>query len=280
MLPYQQAINEMNNRLKGSSHILGNVAFVSIQGDKGVDIKESTACHAGIGSASPTRIGKAQYIVSRVMNDQGSVKYEEQLAYLDYLLNRSPMSRVFEQRDAEWCLEHRYIICRVDQPSNLVAAGLISSRRLSEMSRVATSFYKLTQAGCPEWLAFPLSQYFHFSDGYVSRNMSEASHYAFSFSNAVAQDLLAWMNDSPKQLNRPYSESREYTGVNRMFISGGKGSTLGDLLKGFKVVVSNTKSTNPFAKSISKPTVEKFKEDNFLAAVPRLVEEVKRFVNS
>lgn len=276
--PYQDAIDALNNLIASESTILNCVTLQANQCEKGVDVKENRACHAGLVKCI-YQMGKPLFVVSRVMNDIGRVKltHREKLVYTDYLINRSPLEEVFYEKDAEEVLSTQYFIANCDVPSNKLAAGLISTRYLSETTRIARAFVKIVDAGVDEDIAYILAHMFKFSsDGKVSKHFNGDAHVAFTVSYWSWKGVGQWINHSPVGLNESYADNHYYRGIEPMFNRSSGTSGFYKLIKDWSFKKASAGTANPFSKSVKKSSVEYFDESDFLREVKSLEEEVDK----
>lgn len=79
---------------------------------------------------------------------------EEEWAYIDWLINRSPYESVFSDKDAVKALADNMLECRTDVPNNLLAAALVASRRLWEYPVVVRVQQDLISEGLHADLAY------------------------------------------------------------------------------------------------------------------------------
>lgn len=182
------------------------------------DISTNQACHYGMKSFKTGSIA----VVSGLMkpSELTTLDEDEALIFLDYLLNRSPYSEVFITKSAHEALLHKMIVGKPSSPSNLLAAGLVASRRLWEYVEVARVFVDLSKAGVDEDLAFYLAHIARASfdrSGDCDWNGSKNGHCSMD-SNAFGQEsMINWLSHKPAKLNRPYSESVNYDGYAAMY---------------------------------------------------------------
>lgn len=126
---------------------------------------DNTACHAGLGAYSSSRIGAATpvAITNAVMNNQWLDK-QDVISYLDWIANRSPFSSIFITKDAEKMIDEGMIV-DTHHPANVVVGALILARGCSEYVSICYTFNRLVEQGVNENLACVMAHTFGCSKG-------------------------------------------------------------------------------------------------------------------
>lgn len=181
-------------------------------------ISTNQACHAGLNNYNPGSVA----VVSALMKPKKDkiLGEDEALLFLDWLLNRSPYSCTFITKSAHEALFYKATISSSDHPSNLMAAGMVASRRLWEYPEVARVFCDLVKAGVNEDLAFYLAHLYSGTfdrGGKVGYDGLYAGHCSIDPRVMGEKELLNWLMHRPVKLNEPYKNSTKYSGYDSMF---------------------------------------------------------------
>ncbi|MNZ65598.1 hypothetical protein D3C78_837950 [compost metagenome] len=145
---------------------------------------------------------------------------EEALMFLDWLLNRSPYASAFVTKSAHEALYHKATISDAFTPSNLMAAGMVASRRLWEYAFVTRVFCDLVKVGVNEDLAYWLG---HIAAGSFNRSgsfnwsSSKSGHCSVDTCTSTPDSLKAFLEHRPANLSKTYNESWYYYGYHEMF---------------------------------------------------------------
>lgn len=154
-----------------------------------------------------------EYILSSTYNHKISLSEDKCIKYLDWLLNHSPYSRVFIDKDASECLDRGFVSVSGRTPSNLMLGGLIAVRRLYEYSSVVEAFDILVEGGVKPNLAYLIA--------HRSRVVEEGSGISFnSFTTSHVnlnhsfdkEYIMNFVNNNPTEKDSYYDTGR-YGGV-------------------------------------------------------------------
>ena len=225
----------------------GTAAVCAVyEGGKPV-ISTNQACHYGMRSFETGSIA----VVSGLMKPHAHkiLDEDEALAFLDYLLNRSPYSEVFITKSAHEALLHKMIVGKSSSPSNLLAAGLVASRRLWEYAEVARVFVDLAKAGVDEDLAFYLAHIARASfdrSGNCDWGGFKNGHCSMNSGAFGKESMTNWLSHKPIRLNNPYSKDVSYNGYAEMF--GRDGGLSGWINNNFPYKGAEVKKAGPFQK--------------------------------
>lgn len=212
------------------------------EGSKPV-VSTNQACHAGL---SQFNTGSLAIVSALMKPGRDMLDEDEALLFLDWLLNRSPYSQVFITKSAHEALLHKAIVTRTDVPSNLMAAGLVASRRLWEYQEVARVFCDLVKAGVDEDLAFWLGHIARVSfnrSGNADWNGVRNGHCSMDSRSFNAAGMRNWLSHKPTSLNALYKDKVTYYGYASMF---GHGDGLDTWVHNNFPYTKGVKSANPF----------------------------------
>lgn len=240
-------------------------------------ISPNQACHAGLDNEYNGNKRKGSIaVVSALMKPAKEMLDEEEAYYfLDWLLNRSPYASTFITKSAEEALYTKTTISSSFHPSNLMAAGMVASRRLWEYPIVARVMVAMSKAGVNEDLAFYL--------GHITRGKFDLMG-SFDFAGRLSghcsidpcvmgsKELLRFLNHDVLTPNKTYHESRVYRGYDGMYgVLSGKDISMASFIhskfpyKGPKEAVN----VNPFPMDLG---VNKNKSAGFEELVDRMVD--------
>lgn len=248
----EQLLAELNDEKKDLKW--QDTAAIAIIFEDSIHVSPNQACHAGLsnryaGNKERGAIG----VVSALMKPyEGRILEEEEATFfLDWLLNRSPYASTFVTKSAHQALFEKVIISDTTKPSNLMAAGLVASRRLWEYPHYARLFVDLSKGGMNENLAFWLAHMANFTfdrSGSFTFKAGYCSHCSLSSSYTEAITAKNFIAGSVVKPNKPFIESYEYRGYDAMF--GGKASPLKSLVSwihdNFPYGGEAVKDVNPF----------------------------------
>jgi len=145
---------------------------------------------------------------------------EDKILYLDWLFNRSPYASTFISKNAIRSLNYGFSVSDCATPSNLMAAGLVATRRMWEYPYILRVWVDLTKAGVNENLAYYLA---HLSSckvdgtGKLAWNNPVYGHCSIDSHRWGADSLKNFINNTPKKLNQLYTEDIHYSGYGGMF---------------------------------------------------------------
>ena len=253
-------------------------------------------CHAnlrnGVGS---------KYIINGLMigtsygSNPGRILAPEiELWFVDYILNRSPYSAIFVEKDAKKALEERMVVASGDHPGNLVGAGLVALRRLWEYVFITQAAYELAKAGVNEDLAFFLGHLIQAKNNSkpndtVSWTACTSGHCSLNPSRWGFEHLKNFLDHKITSPNSLYSAAGPYHGYDEMYGSDWGGGALGYIRKNLPVHLYKDKpaaapitATNPFVaakKALENPAgfddVNKEQKTNYAKAIEVMAEWAK-----
>lgn len=213
---------QLNDREKDWS----SCACIAIVFEDHHHVSPNQACHAGLrNNYEGNKESGALAVVSGLMkpDKKEEVDEEEAIMFLDWLLNRSPYAETFITKSPHEALLHKVIVSSAHHPSNLMAAGLVASRRLWEYVFISRVFCDLAKAGVNEDLAFYLGHIFsgRFDrEGNVSYINCQAGHCSLNPVYMGAEELKNFLEHKPVHLNKTYNEYWNYNGYDAMYGEG------------------------------------------------------------
>lgn len=154
----------------------------------------------------------------------GDTSLEDKALYLDWLFNRSPYASTFISKNAVRSLNYGFSVSDCATPSNLMAAGLVATRRMWEYPYILRVWVDLTKAGVNENLAYYLA---HLASckvegtGKISWNNPVYGHCSIDSHVWGVDSVKNFINNAPKKLNPLYTEDIHYSGYGRMFTEKG-----------------------------------------------------------
>lgn len=255
---YRKAVaarEEMLGMLNKGKRRWNNMACIAIVFEDSVHVSPNQACHAGLHNNYDGNKDKgALAVVSALMQPSMDILSEEEaLMFLDWLLNRSPYASTFVTKSAHEAIYYKATISDAFTPSNLMAAGMVSSRRLWEYAFVTRVFCDLVKVGVNENLAYWLG---HIAAGAFNRSGSfnwgtgKAGHCSVDTYISNPASLKAFLEHKPANLNKTYNESMWYNSYHEMFGegTGGIASWIHDNFP-YKAQ-EEVKKVNPFKKDV------------------------------
>ncbi|MNJ30272.1 hypothetical protein D3C77_248690 [compost metagenome] len=222
---YRQAIKgreKMLEALEKGDRSWTGMACVNVIFDGKTHLSTNQACHAGLSGANAGSFA----VVSGLMKPSRNILEEEEALYfLEWLLNESPYSSTFITKSAEEALYYKATISSSHHPSNLMAAGMVASRRLWEYPEVARFFVDMAKAGVKKDLAFfsahMLSCDFK-REGKASWTAEDRGHVSMCPGIMGGEGLLNFLKHNVTAPNLTYHKSSHYHGYDRMYGQGGE----------------------------------------------------------
>lgn len=227
MSSYSQIMSgreELLTSLKEGKREWGDCAAINIIYEDSTHVSPNQACHAGLANTHYNGFKKkgAIAVVSALMKPKPVEMLEEEEAFffLDWLLNRSPYAETFITKSADEALYYKATISSAFHPSNLMAAGMVASRRLWEYPVIARVMVALSKAGVNEDLAYYLAHLFagRFDKvGNCSWSDTKSAHCSVNPAIMGKKELLAFLQHKPTKLNKTYNEHYQYSGYDAMY---------------------------------------------------------------
>lgn len=247
------ARDEMIAELNAGNRNWTDCACINIVFDTHTHISPNQACHAGLANTyEGNKPSGAQAVVSGLMKPSAKemLDEDEALLFLDWLLNRSPYSETFITKSAHEALYYKAIISSAHHPSNLMAAGMVASRRLWEYVNIARVWCDLVKAGVHEDLAFYLGHIFSGKfdrTGNVSYGGLSSAHCSMNPNVMGIEEVKNFLNHKVVKPNKTYHESKQYHGYDNMY-GMGNGSVRQWIHKNFPYKpAAKAEKVNPFA---------------------------------
>lgn len=225
MTLYKRCIEARDGLLKklGSGGLSwGRITAIAIVLPDTIHYSKAQQCHAGLeweGYGQSPKGGLA--VVNGLLKPRDGTLYEDEaLLFLDWLLNRSPYASTFVTKSAHEALLTKMTISRGDTPSNLMAAGMVASRRLWEYAFVARVFCDLVKVGVNENLAFYLAhiaQCKFDGKGNLSWTALTSGHCSMNPGVMGCEEVNNFINCKVVKPNKNYCEDSRYGGYDKMF---------------------------------------------------------------
>lgn len=247
-----------------------------------------TGCYGGMKTGGAIS-GDVRFLIIGVQNTDKMVE-SDFCTYVDYLMNRSPLSEGFVDKDSAECFAKKQIVLDVNVPGNLMLMCAFAVRMSWEKAPVMKSFVALKEAGVEENTAFLFCQAmsFTFSGGEPLLNFGRGSggHCAIFTDGYSLWDCKRFLTNKPAKNSPPYKKSYSCSGVHSRFGTGyekGKDSLLTFINNHYEVKGTEDHSKNPFRKAqlflISKQrkNTGSMKYDHFKIVIKNVVEMVPEF---
>lgn len=265
-VPYSFSYNREPNRdysIKFSSRENAALCFIA---EEGIIASSNQACYAGLGrhpdelkwEETGIAIGSKLFFGGQAW---AKSKYkpteEEQIMYMDWVMNRSPYAPIFLLHDAKEAFDNGVVFADVNAPANLMFFGLNATRYTHEFTNIVHLFCDMVKAGVNEHLAFLCGHCISFDGfkntiGFMALNSGHAC-----LEGGISETVFkSFINNNPKYLATSYKKNSNYYGCMKIF--GGEeysGSTwlikrLTDISK--KCGGYSDNNTNPFGQTAHK----------------------------
>jgi hypothetical protein len=195
---------------------------------------------------------------------------KKRVAYLDYLLNRSPWATAYVDKDAEKCVAEDSIEITAHVPSNLMAGACVATRSMWERhGALAYTFAGLSSAGVEEDVAMLLANLitvYPSSDGSEGIKIKwcrpQEDHHPVCPLAFDWESLANFLNHKPSFPNSTWAVNQHYRGLNKLFTSkaleyvyeNGARKPFSQFIVDFygKEVVAKPVYNNPFPKPVSQ----------------------------
>lgn len=247
--------SEGSNQLS-QSHV---AAWCAVNKD-GYIRRGNQACHGDLRSLNS---GDVDYIATRIQQKRGqeNMKNKDDMRdYIDWLINDGNFACAFAVKDPAWVVEKGVFIATPEAPSQLMAGGIIASRRVHEMSFVATTTARLRRAGMDGNLAFLIAHNVVYDDQNERTKFdycnTSVEHTSFEHDHFTAEMIKNWVEGTPKSKLKPsFRLQNDYWGYKHVW--GERGNNV--LLKALKAIPLDGGDmvgayVNPFAKSMVDTT--------------------------
>jgi hypothetical protein len=230
-----------------------SVLFIDKKGE--ITSVDNHVCHANLaqGRGYSVIISGLQDGTSYGENPGRVLPADTEFWFVDWLINRSPYSQVFIEKDAEEALKTRMLVASGDHPGNILGAAMVASRRLWEYVFVAKAAHDLVKEGVNEDLAFYLGHLVRCKnvpkpDDPTSWEGCANGHCSINPHNWGFQELSNFLKHEVKSPNENYSKGGSYRYYDDMYGTGP--SVLHTIRKWFSDAKKGVKevknSTNPF----------------------------------
>lgn len=157
---------------------------------------------------------KVVFLLSAVMSSVGTQK--QTVAYIDWLINRSPWAEIFVDKDAKQVFALGYVI-DTTKPANLIGNALIACRLFTESYVAGAKFrvktyLELLELGCSEQEALLFSQMYAPSErGYpYTFSRFSSGHAVFTASGADQTYYQNFLRSTPANLTESFQDLQGY----------------------------------------------------------------------
>ncbi len=145
------------------------------------------------------------------------LKLATQKAWLSYILLDSPYSSIFAEKNIHAGLKRGYYIYNTEVDGNLLAAGSVAVRMLSESPKIPLAFEKFINAGMKPDIAFIIAHMTTVDDGQISiREYSEEGHVAVVPTFMGDEEMINFFEVNFYE-HGTYSIKHSYRGLNNMW---------------------------------------------------------------
>ena len=234
----------------------------AIISEKGTEWAASKVCHAFL--SYPTyddRIAVASGIQKLYRESHGPGKwsdstYKEKVAYLDWLMKRSPYAPAFIYKDAKRAMTDLAVLVTADCCVRTMAAALVASRRIWEHTNVLIVFSALVKRGVPENLAYLLGHCASFNkgkkDGVFVWDGVQAGHCSIDSYALTSGSVKNFITNNRVGAIDTYKNYMNYDGYGQGLF-GTEGKNFVDFLRTkFPAPVNGVVVNNPFAAGVKK----------------------------
>tara|TARA_R110000824_G_scaffold331635_1_gene518279 strand:- start:885 stop:1766 length:882 start_codon:yes stop_codon:yes gene_type:complete len=223
-----------------------NTVFAGVFQDKDHVQGGSTACFMSVQHSGQKGL---DWLISHIQTT--SLCVEDQMTFLSYLFNDSPFQEVFVTKDAGFAIANEWIVMDAHHPSNLVLAGAVATRCLSESPHVVVAFCDLLKGGVEADLAFMLAHHFQGSSGRGGNvhwdDMTEC-HRCMSPRYMSKDNLNRFLDHEPASLNSHLHDDNNYSGIDALWGESDKPTLSGYIKKEFncaEILAGKVKDTKP-----------------------------------
>lgn len=191
-----------------------SVAAFAVVATDGTYSERGQACHGDLRRSNWHLT--PDFVVSRVQTGRSDVISNRDIraSYVNWLVNQSPYADAFLVKDVEWLLDHEVFVATANAPADVMAAGLVQSRRLHEYTHIAEITARLIQAGMNGNLANLISYCVQSVEGdnfYWADFGTE--HWALSPALMSKEMVERYVNgDTSLADDEPYASSKTFIG--------------------------------------------------------------------
>lgn len=234
----------------------------AIISEKNTEWADSKVCHAFL--SYPTykdRIAVASGIQKLYRESHGPGKwsdstYKEKVAYLDWLMKRSPYASAFIYKDAKRAMTDLAVLVTADCCVRTMAAALVASRRIWEHTNVLIVFSALVKRGVPESLAYLLGHCALFDKqnkkGTFVWGDAQAGHCSIDGYALTSGSVKNFITNNRVGAVDNYKNYERYDGYGRVLFGTEGDNFVSFLQKKFPAPVNEVVVNNPFAVSKKK----------------------------
>lgn len=211
-------------------------------------------CFAGASRIGRGSIGLLLSLTDKFEREGLEVNFtaEENVRYLDWLLNRSPWASAFIGKDAPKSYQNRFVLLRTDIPANMLFGGGVAVRKMWETTSVKRVWLDMTAAGVQEDFAYYLGACAQLSGSDVGWGAHERGHGNLETPFTYGT-LLNYLTHKPSKLTGLYTAGEYVGGYSAMW--NGVGKCVNGFMKSNLFVGKSTGqvTVNPFAKAAVRP---------------------------
>lgn len=147
---------------------------------------------------------------------------ETKVFFLSYLMNESPWSDCFLEKDAEWSVENNMTYHRIDRPGNMVMGCLSAVREMWEAYSMhgLPHFKQFVEAGCTKDFAWLLCQSMKVAESHIiiDDRMLGSGHSSWPVGWANVNHVINYLNHAPKGAHKQdFNYNYPYAGVFELF---------------------------------------------------------------
>lgn len=229
----------------------------AIIGEKKTFFEDNRVCHAFLSyTVCADRIAVASGIQKLYRKSHGPGKwadstYNEKVAYLDWLMKRSPYAPAFIYKDAKRAMTDLAVLVTADCCARTMAAALVASRRIWEHTNVLIVFSALIRRGVPESLAYLLGHCAKFSngkkDGEFIWNGAQAGHCSIDSYALTSGSVKNFITNNRVGDIDTYKNYKCYNGYGQELFGTEGNNFVSFLQSKFPAPVNEVVVNNPFA---------------------------------
>ena len=239
-----------------------DTASGAIIGERETFFEDNKVCHAFLSyTTCANRLAVASGIQKLYQESHGPGKwsdstYKEKVAYLDWLMKRSPYAPAFIYKDAKRAMTDLAVLVTADCCVRTMAAALVASRRIWEHTNVLIVFSALVKRGVPESLAYLLGHCASFNkskkDGVFVWDGVQAGHCSIDSYVLASGSVKNFITNNRVGTIDTYKNYKCYDGYGQGLF-GTEGDNFVSFLRSkFPAPVNEVKVNNPFAVGVKK----------------------------
>lgn len=209
--PARKALEYLNTEENNSFYYMFEYGPVNGVKNPKVVMTTNRACHAEM---SQYKEAKAIWSKNPKAGHKQAVPKKVQEAWTEWLLKRSPWSKIPIQTTVEFALKKGFVIQDMDIPANYLVNFLIATRMPCEHGEHVNRWYKFTKAGVPENVAFILGCFTNDKGQSICPNYGHHPFDSGCFHMTAVENFVKGEIARP---NQPYSKSPLYYPCNSVW---------------------------------------------------------------